>query len=99
MRAISIYFPKIVDFRRSNLAYSKSGVVIGHVFSSRVNLCFYLIQIDFDFRYDFRHDFRRVRVNTLILIDPNASEVASEDESEVDSSLEAFLWQFYVFMS
>ena len=35
----------------------------------------------------------------LILIDPSASEVASEDESEVDSSLEAFVWQFYVFMS
>ena len=58
-----------------------------------------MIQIDFDFRYNLRHDLRRVRVNTLILIDPNASEVASEDESEVDSSLEAFVLQFYVFLS
>ena len=40
-----------------------------------------------------------VAPDNLILIDPNASEVASEDESEVDSSLEAFVWQFYVFMS
>ena len=58
-----------------------------------------MIQIDFDFRYNLRHDLRRVRVNTLILIDPDASEVASEDESEVDSSLKAFVWQYYAFMS
>ena len=30
-------------------------------------------------------------LNLLILIDPDASEVASEDESEVDSSLKAFV--------